>query len=93
LSWTKKNALYEGRDPRKQAEADDGRRGLDPLGLREDVLELAADGVGALERGRRRELDVHEEIPLVLLGYEARRQLPAENPVEESEPDEDGDGR
>ena len=62
------------RDVREQAEADDRRVALDALGLREDLLDVERDRVGALQRGGVRQLELHEEVALVLVRHERSRQ-------------------
>ena len=50
-----------------------------PSVSQQQLIDLAADRVGPLERRGRRQLHVQQEVAVVLLGHEAGRQPPAEH--------------
>ena len=78
LERHEEEAVVGRRHVREKAEAGDRVVVLDALRLGEDLLDLAADVVGPLQRRRVGELDVQVEVALVLVGNEAARELLAE---------------
>ncbi len=67
-------AVVAGGDARQQAEAGDGVEVGDAFGVGEEIVDLAAHGVGAFERRCRRQLHVQQEVAVVLFGHETGRQ-------------------
>src|SRR6202035_485905 len=78
---------------REQAESADGRVSANALRLMENVLDLAADDIGPLQRCRVGQLDVEEEVALLLIGDEAARQFSPEEAGKKRESGEDCQGQ
>src|SRR6202035_6147272 len=81
-----------GGDEGEQAEAAHRVVVPHPLGLRQEALDLAADGVRPLQRGGVGELHVQVEITLVLVGKEAAGERAADPAGREAEAEEDQEG-
>ena len=76
----------------QEAVAGDRLEVLDALGLGQDLLDLLAHRVGALERRGVGELDVDEEVTLVLVRQEARRAASCRAARRADEADQEREG-
>ena len=74
--------MYEAEAPERRLKPAIVLKYSTPLVFAEDLLDLLADRVGALERRGVGQLDVDEEVALVLVGHEAAGQPLAEQPGE-----------
>src|SRR5260370_21081340 len=83
LEADEKETVVRGRDIGQQAEASDGAVRPHTFRLAENLLDLAADEIGPLERRCIGQLDIEEEVTLVFIGHETARQLSAEKSCDE----------